>query len=55
MTRAKSLINKNSSEMLLQTMFDVIFEEMSRYAAILKQKPGIDWTVYAQQRTKMQD
>jgi hypothetical protein len=48
MTRAKSLINKNSSETLLQTMFDVIFEEMHRYTSILKQKPGIDWTVYAQ-------
>jgi hypothetical protein len=48
LARAKSVINHNSSELLLGEMFQVIFAEFTRYTSILKIKPGVDWQIYAQ-------
>jgi hypothetical protein len=43
LSRAKSMINLNSSELLLGDMFQVIFAEFGRYEKILRIKPGVDW------------
>jgi len=58
LSRAKSIINHNSSELLLGDIFQVIFAEFARYERdilqvifaefaryerILRMKPGVDW------------
>ena len=52
LSKAKSMIDQNSSEKLLHEMFTVIFAELARYSHILQLKPGIDWTIYVQQRSR---
>ena len=36
-------------------MFQVLFSEFARYSTILTLKHGIDWTTYAQQRSRLMD
>lgn len=50
--KAKSLVDTNASEILLQEAFDVIFKEIERYIRMLSSYRGMDWTVYTENRNQ---
>lgn len=48
--RAKSVVNVDVSEKLMNSSFEVLFREVDRYVKMLRMHKGIDWSTYVQQR-----
>ena len=46
--RAKSMINVDVSERLINSSFEVLFKEVDRYVKMLRLHKGIDWSTYVQ-------
>jgi hypothetical protein len=44
--RAKSVVNVDVSERLMNSSFEVLFKEVDRYVNMLRMHKGIDWSTY---------
>jgi hypothetical protein len=55
MDRAKSIVRHSSVSPLFQSVFKIIFSETKRYIDIIEKSKGIDWAIYAKQRSKIDD
>lgn len=48
--KARSLVDKDTSEILLGQAFDIIFREFNRYISIMQDFEGVDWSTYVRKR-----
>jgi hypothetical protein len=50
--KAVSVLDENTSELLIEQAFRVMFQEFERYIKIMKRFKGVDWTIYVKMRNK---
>ena len=50
---AYSVVNTNITELLLGSCFEIVFEQIARYAKIIDSFDPIDWKLFVQKRNKL--